>query len=156
MDFDHDPGRLLDLREACSEMSRLLPKQAYDVVVPLVRLDRFVNDLEEALGERFGDFRLSVFGHGGVGALHLHAIAPDSAALEQARDDLDELVFDLVQQQGGSPWAEHGVGAKWGRQWRRRTPPEVIGSMLEIKRRCDPDNVIGSRLFGFDRLLVES
>ncbi|MDD5718205.1 MAG: FAD-binding oxidoreductase [Candidatus Krumholzibacteria bacterium] len=153
-DFDHDPARLIRVREACSEMSRTLPKQAYDVVVPLAQLDGFVSALEAKLAARFPAFRLGLFGHAGVGALHLHAIAPDAATLEPARDALDALVFDLVQDHGGSPWAEHGVGAKWGQEWQRRTPPAVQAEMLRLKRQCDPDNVIGSRLFGFDVLLA--
>ncbi len=152
-DFDHDPARLLHVREACSEMSRTLPKQAYDVVVPVARLDAFVSDLEAAMATRFPGLRLSVFGHGGVGALHVHAIAVDAETLEPLRGEVDTLVFDLVQQHGGSPWAEHGVGRKWGQEWQRRTPAEVVAAMVAVKRWCDPDNVIGSRLFGFDRLL---
>ncbi len=154
-DFDHDPHRLLAVREACSEMSRLLPKQSYDVVVPLARLEAFVAELEQAVARHFGDLLLSVFGHGGVGALHLHAIGPDQQTVDRVRADLDTLVFDLVVAHGGSPWAEHGVGRKWGQQWQRRTPPEVQAEMLRLKRACDPDNVLGSRLFGFHRLLSD-
>ena len=153
-DFDHDPHRLLAIREACSEMSRLLSKQSYDVVVPPARLDRFVADLETAMTDAHPAFELSVFGHAGVGALHLHAIAPDDATLARHRDALDALVFDLVQAHHGSPWAEHGVGSKWGQEWRRRTPRAVQEEMLRLKRACDPDNVLGSRLFGFDTLLA--
>mgnify|MGYP006297334265 FL=1 len=135
-------------------MSRLLPKQSYDVVVPVAQLDAFVADLEQAVAGAHPDLLLSVFGHGGVGALHLHAIAPDQATIDASGDDLDELVFDLVDAHGGSPWAEHGVGSKWADQWQRRTPADVQQEMLRLKRRCDPDNVLGSRLFGFDRLLA--
>jgi FAD/FMN-containing dehydrogenase len=153
-DFDHDPARLLHLRESCSEMSRTLPKQAYDVVVPLAHLDAFVTALEAMMAAEFPTLRLGLFGHAGVGALHLHAIAEAAAALAPLREALDTRLFDLVQSFGGSPWAEHGVGRKWGHEWRRRTPPEVVAEMLRLKRRCDPDNVIGSRLFGFDELLA--
>ncbi|MEZ4387159.1 MAG: FAD-binding oxidoreductase [Candidatus Krumholzibacteriia bacterium] len=85
VDFDHDPTRLLRLREACSEMSRLLPKQSYDVVVPLAQLDRLVDRLEAAMATRYPDLQLSVFGHAGVGALHVHAIAPTAAVLAPCR-----------------------------------------------------------------------
>lgn len=152
-DFDHAPDRLIRIREACSEMSRALPKQAYDVVVPPAYLDSFVGDLEREMRRAHPDFRLGVFGHGGVGALHIHAIAPDNEALERQRAALDALVFDLVQSRQGSPWAEHGVGSKWGREWQRRTPRAVQQEMLRLKRRCDPDNVVGSRLFGFHLLM---
>jgi FAD/FMN-containing dehydrogenase len=155
-DFDHDPHRLLEIREACSEMSRLLPKQSYDVVVPPARLDRFVADLEATMADAHPAFELSVFGHAGVGALHLHAIASDDATLARHRDAIDALVFDLVQAHHGSPWAEHGVGRKWGEEWRRRTPRAVQEEMLRLKRACDPDNVLGSRLFGFDTLLADA
>jgi len=155
-DFDHAPERLLGVREACSEMSRLLPKQSYDVVVPVARLDDFVTALEAAVAAAHPELVLSVFGHGGVGALHLHAIGPDGDTVDGLRETLDTLVFDLVQAHGGSPWAEHGVGSKWAVQWQRRTPPDVQQEMLRLKRRCDPDNVLGSRLFGFDRLLAAS
>jgi FAD/FMN-containing dehydrogenase len=153
VDFDHDPARLLHLRESCSEMSRLLPKQAYDIVVPVPRLDAFVNALTAAVAARHPEFQLGLFGHAGVGALHLHAVAVDQDTVDRAREALDRLVFDLVQEHGGSPWAEHGVGRKWGTEWQRRTPREVQQEMLAIKRRHDPDNVIGSRLFSFDVLL---
>jgi FAD/FMN-containing dehydrogenase len=156
VDFDHDPARLLHLREACSEMSRLLPKQSYDVVVPLGQLDTLVSRLEAAVAEGFPDLQLSVFGHAGVGALHVHAIAASPEALARVQTDLDTLVFDLVQELGGSPWAEHGVGSKWADEWQRRTPPAVQQEMLALKRRGDPDNVLGSWLFGFDRLLAAS
>lgn len=154
-DFDHAPARLIRVREACSDMSRLLPKQSYDVVVPLARLDGLVADLEREVRRAHPVFRLNIFGHGGVGALHLHAVAPDAGALERERAALDTLVFDLVQHYGGSPWAEHGVGRKWGREWQRRTPRAAQEEMLRLKRRRDPDNVVGSRLFGFHRLLGE-
>jgi FAD/FMN-containing dehydrogenase len=154
IDIDHDPARLLHVRESCSEMSRLLPKQSYDIVVPVARLDAFVTALTTAMGVQHAAIQLSLFGHAGVGALHLHAVAEDQDTVDRAREDLDRLVFDLVQEHGGSPWAEHGVGRKWGAEWQRRTPQAVQQEMLAIKRRHDPDNVIGSRLFGFDRLLA--
>jgi len=153
VDFDHDPARLLHVREACSEMSRLLPKQSYDVVVPLVHLDALVTQLEGAVAAAYPDLQLSVFGHAGVGALHVHAIAPSAEARATVQAGLDTLVFDLVQSLDGSPWAEHGVGSKWAQEWQRRTPVEVQQEMLQLKRQCDPDNVLGSRLFGFDELL---
>lgn len=154
-DFDHAPARLIRVREACSDMSRLLPKQTYDVVVPLAQLDAFTADLAREARRAHPALRLNLFGHGGVGALHLHAVAPDPDTLERERAALDTLVFDLVQHRGGSPWAEHGVGRKWGREWQRRTPRAVQEEMLRLKRRRDPDNVVGSRLFGFHRLLGE-
>jgi FAD/FMN-containing dehydrogenase len=153
IDIDHDPARLLHVRESCSEMSRLLPKQSYDIVVPVPRLDAFAHALTAAVAARHPEIQLSVFGHAGVGALHLHAVAADQETVDRASEALDRLVFDLVQEHGGSPWAEHGVGRKWGVEWRRRTPREVQQEMLAIKRRHDPDNVIGSRLFGFDGLV---
>lgn len=153
IDFDHDTNRLLCLREACSGMSHLLPKQAYDVVLPLRNLDAFVARLESAMATGFPDLQFSIFGHAGVGALHLHAIALSDEALAAARETLDEVVLDLVQDLDGCPWAEHGIGTKWAEQWQRRTPVEVQKEMLKIKRRCDPDNVLGSRLFGFHQLL---
>lgn len=153
VDFDHDPARLLHVREACSEMSRLLPKQSYDVVVPLVHLDTLVARLEAGVAAAYPDLQLSVFGHAGVGALHVHAIAPSPGVLAAAQPGLDALVFDLVQALDGSPWAEHGVGSKWAQEWQRRTPADVQQEMLRFKRQCDPDNVLGSRLFGFDDLM---
>jgi len=153
VDFDHQPARLLEIREACSEMSRLLPKQSYDVVVPVGQLDTLVQRLEAAVAKAYPQLELSVFGHGGVGALHVHVIAESAQQLAAVQPGMDTLVFDLVQELHGSPWAEHGVGSKWAAEWRKRTPVEVQQAMLSVKRRCDPDNVLGSRLFGFDQLL---
>lgn len=149
VDYDSNPHRLIAIREAASEKSHGQPKRAYDVVLPLKRLDSFITQLETIAQQRYPHLQLDVFGHAGVGALHIHFIGDVSDCAKA----LDNDVFDLVQLLNGSPWAEHGVGSKWGDEWHKRTPLAIQDSMLVIKKKNDPQNVIGSYVFGFDKLL---
>lgn len=142
-DYDEQPQRLMAIREACSDMSRHLEKQAYDVVVPLTKLETFVAELETALAKEFPDLQLEWFGHAGVGALHLHVLG----ALGNRTTDIDRCVFDLVVAQGGSPWAEHGIGHKWVEAWQHYTPHNIQDTMQATIYKYDPNNVIGSALF---------
>lgn len=147
VDYDSTPHRLMTIREAASEMSRGKPKRTYDVVVPLARLDALVAGLERIARDDFPAMQLEIFGHAGVGALHVHFIGE---AGERAAA-LDTAVFDLTESLHGSPWAEHGVGSKWADAWQQRTPQAVQEDMLALVKRHDPQNVIGSYLFGFNR-----
>ena len=76
--------------------------------------------------------RLVNFGHLGDGNLHYNVQAPEggdaAAFLREWEEQVNTLVYDSVQQFGGSISAEHGVGQPQGgeaasstsRRWRWR------------------------------------
>jgi FAD/FMN-containing dehydrogenase len=121
-----------------------------DVAVPAGKLGAFCAELgdvvrDAARGQRAGaggagresapgSFRrLIVFGHVGVGNLHVNVLGPDPDDTQA-----DEAVARLAAAHGGSVAAEHGVGrAKTG--WLGWTRPLAeISAMRAIKAALDP------------------
>jgi FAD/FMN-containing dehydrogenase len=84
-----------------------------------------------------GPPRLVVFGHVGVGNLHVNVLGPDPDDTQ-----VDVAVGRLAAAHGGSGAAEHGVGrAKTG--WLGWTmPPAEISAMRAIKAALDPAGLL--------------
>ena len=108
-----------------------------DVAVPAGELGAFCAELGDVVREagpgRGGPARLIVFGHIGVGNLHVNVLGPDPADTE-----VDAAVARLAAAHGGSAAAEHGVGrAKTGWLGWTRSAAE-ISAMRSIKSALDP------------------
>ena len=83
------------------------------------------------------DPQVIVFGHIGVGNLHVNVLGPDPAD-----DAVDVAVARLAAAHGGSVAAEHGVGrAKTGWLSLSRSPAE-ISAMRAIKTALDPAGLL--------------
>ena len=78
-----------------------------------------------------------VFGHVGVGNLHVNVLGPDPADMQ-----VDAAVARLAAAHGGSVAAEHGVGrAKTDWLAWTRSPGE-LAAMRAIKRALDPNGLL--------------
>jgi FAD/FMN-containing dehydrogenase len=110
-----------------------------DVAVPQARLGAFRAELDRAVRDAAGDAdcALLVFGHIGVGNLHVNVVGPDPAD-----EAVDLAVARLAVAHGGSAAAEHGIGrAKAGwLAWSR--PAAEIAAMRAIKSALDPAGVL--------------
>ncbi len=108
-----------------------------DVAVPAGELEAFCAGLGEVVRATAtgsgGEARLIVFGHIGVGNLHVNVLGPDPADTE-----VDAAVARLAAAHGGSVAAEHGVGrAKTGWLGWTRSAAE-IAAMRSVKAALDP------------------
>ncbi|MGI9006713.1 MAG: FAD-binding oxidoreductase, partial [Streptosporangiaceae bacterium] len=84
-----------------------------------------------------GPARLIVFGHLGVGNLHVNVVGPDPGDVT-----VDAAVARLAADHGGSVAAEHGVGrAKTGWLAWTRSPAE-LAAMRAIKSALDPSGLL--------------
>jgi FAD/FMN-containing dehydrogenase len=111
-----------------------------DVAVPAGALGAFRADLDEAVQAAAAagqDPQVIVFGHLGVGNLHVNVLGPDPAD-----DAVDVAVARLAVRHGGSGAAEHGIGrAKSGwLSWSR--PAAQIAAMRAIKTALDPAGLL--------------
>jgi FAD/FMN-containing dehydrogenase len=113
-----------------------------DVAVPIPALGAFCAELEGAVrdaarGYRNTAPRLIVFGHLGVGNLHVNVLGPDPAD-----SGVDEAVARLADYHGGSVAAEHGVGrAKTG--WLAFSSSAAdVNAMRSIKTAFDPAGLL--------------
>ena len=134
------------VREAPAEFPTRMDPINFDVSLPLPRIGEVARLCEDAMRRRWPGLERPVlrFGHIGDGNLHLTVNARDIPASnrEEAERMVDELVYALVAQAGGSISAEHGIGTiKQPYLSASRTPAE-LAAMLALKQALDPLNLL--------------
>src|SRR5579862_5693407 len=106
-----------------------------DVALPAARLAIFRAELDEIIAGLAA--RAIVFGHIGVGNLHVNVLGPGPDD-----DRADDAVLRLAAAQGGTISAEHGIGrAKAALLPVSRSAAE-IAAMRAIKHALDPANLL--------------
>ena len=88
---------------------------------------------------RWPDAHILTIAHLGDGNLHL--VVELGKAHASRKDEVMELVEDLVLEFGGSFSAEHGIGLTKLPSMRRRKDPVALNAMRSIKQALDPLNV---------------
>ena len=130
---------LWNIRESITECeSRAGRSIKHDVSVPISRIPSFLQLASAAVHDVFPCVRLNAFGHVGDGNIHFNVIVPpetDGLALNQ-------LVHDLVVQQGGSISAEHGIGQYRVSEMLRCRSQGELKLAVRIKRALDPQNLM--------------
>lgn len=133
-------ARLWRYREEQTNAVQALPGVIHklDVSIPLRRIQEFVDRLPgviEGLAEARGvePSTFTVFGHLGDGNLHLEV-----SGFAAHDDEVDELIFALVAEFGGSISAEHGIGRAKAELLHLSRSAEEISMMRSIKDAIDP------------------
>ena len=112
-----------------------------DIAVPLARLAALRGALGDAVGAASAPSGppplMIVFGHIGVGNLHVNVLGPDPA--DQA---VDEAVLRLAAAYGGSISAEHGLGRAKLPSLRLNRSPQEIAAMRAIRTALDPAGLL--------------
>jgi FAD/FMN-containing dehydrogenase len=136
-----DPVRRAELwryREAHTEaINTLGPPHKLDVTLPFGSLADFIGRVPGTVRAIAPAARTWLFGHAGDGNLHVNVsgLAPDD-------DRVDEGVFRLVAEFGGSISAEHGIGSAKRRGLHLSRSPDEIYTFRALKRALDPDGVL--------------
>ncbi|MDE2436660.1 MAG: FAD-binding oxidoreductase [Sphingomonadales bacterium] len=117
------------------------PSATFDVSLPIVAMDEYVRGLRAAVTERWGaDSKVIVFGHLGDGNLHI-VVGPRPWS-EEARHQVEELVYTPLKPLSGSISAEHGIGLE-KRAWLGISrSPEEIALMRTVKAALDPKGIL--------------
>jgi len=133
------------IREATAEFPTHLAPINFDISLPLDQIDAFAEDCVQALSARWPTQRSLRFGHLGDGNLHLTTDARslgDGISLAEAEHAVEDIVYGLLAQRGGSVSAEHGIGVhKKPYLGVSRTPAELT-AMRAIKQALDPRNLL--------------
>jgi FAD/FMN-containing dehydrogenase len=109
-----------------------------DVAVPVGRLADFRAGLDETIRDAgAGPAEIIVFGHIGVGNLHVNVLGPDPAD-----DRVDIAVARLAAAHGGRVAAEHGVGRSKTGWLSWSMPAAQISAMASIKAALDPAGLL--------------
>ncbi len=129
-----DRASLWQLRESHTEVLATRGRvHKLDVVVPLEAIGGFLERLTSMLTA--ADIEVVVFGHLGVGDLHLNLLGvPDDRGTT-----VEDAVLTAVVEAGGTPAGEHGVGVQ-KRRWVTRVGTRAdIAAMRALARTLDPD-----------------
>jgi FAD/FMN-containing dehydrogenase len=125
-------------REAHTDaINTLGPPHKLDVALPGAALAEFIERVPGVVQSADPVGRTWLFGHVGDGNIHVNV-----SGLPTEDDRVDDAVFRLVAELGGSISAEHGIGTA-KKQWLHlsRTPAEVE-AFRSLKRALDPDGVL--------------
>jgi len=135
-----DRAALWHLREAHTE--RLAEGGVVlklDVVLPEPGLPGFVEDLDGLVRDAGGsDAEVVVFGHLGVGDLHVNVLGLATGRVPA----VEAAVLEAVVAAGGSPCGEHGVGRQKPGWLERVRAPGELAAMRAVKAALDPGGVL--------------
>jgi FAD/FMN-containing dehydrogenase len=134
------------LREDVSEAQKLDGVSIkHDVSVPVSRVPDLISRANAALEARFPDIRIVAFGHVGDGNIHYNCSKPerqDADAFYAEAPQVNRIVYEIVNDLGGSISAEHGLGVMKRDEIRLYKSPLELDLMRAIKRTIDPDGLM--------------
>ncbi len=133
------------IREATAEFPTHLLPINFDVSLPVDQIGDFAEQCVSALTARWPGQRTLRFGHLGDGNLHLTTDARSLGAgltPEQAAHEVEQVVYGLLAERGGSVSAEHGIGLHKKPYLHASRTPAELAAMRAIKQALDPLNLL--------------
>jgi FAD/FMN-containing dehydrogenase len=115
-------------------------KMNTDYAVPLARNREMLGYYRERLEREFPG-RYVIFGH--IGDAHVHVNLFSS---RENPGHATDLLLEFARQavaMGGTVSAEHGLGKRKSHLLKLQYPPEQLEAMRAVKRRLDPENLLG-------------
>jgi FAD/FMN-containing dehydrogenase len=134
------------IREMFGEVQRHVGASVkHDVSVPVAAIPAFIDRANAAVIKLIPGCRPLPFGHVGDGNIHYNVTQPEGADKEAflARwDEVNEVVFAVVRELGGSISAEHGVGVMKRDILPDYKDPVALDLMRGLKKLLDPHNIL--------------
>lgn len=129
------------VRDAPAEFPVLMPKLiAFDVSFSIRDIGQAAQDCAARLGARWPGCTVLVYGHLGDGNLHLIVDVPGAAA--ETVEQVEALVYGLVNEYNGSVSAEHGIGLKKRNVLGLTRSASDLDAMRAIKLALDPHDIL--------------
>ena len=118
----------------------LMPFCNYDVSMAQSVMPTFVSRVREDLAKRYPEAVSYFYGHAGDGNLHAIVNQDPGKPLESLA--VDEIVFGVIRELGGSIAAEHGIGTlrRQFLDWTRSD--DEVWMMRAIKQALDPKGIL--------------
>ena len=137
---------LWQMREDITEAQKLEGASIkHDVSVPVSRVPDLISRATAALEARFPGIRIVAFGHVGDGNIHYNCSKSErqeAAAFFAESPEVNHLVYDVVNDLGGSISAEHGLGVLKRDEIRLYKSALELDLMRAIKRTLDPQGLM--------------
>jgi FAD/FMN-containing dehydrogenase len=135
-----DRDRLWAMRDDVGQVRRHAPVQTFDVSLAIPDVEGYVEEVDAALGARFGEYANFVFGHLGDGNIHVVVGVGDGS--DAARHAVEEIVYGALRSRGGSVSAEHGIGLE-KKSWLSVSRSDAeIALMKTLKQALDPQGIL--------------
>ena len=139
-------AELWALRELISEAQKSEGGSIkHDIAVPVSIVPQFLKDADAAVSAMMPGARFVSFGHLGDGNIHYIVSQPlgmDKAAFLGTWNDMNDVVFEVVMQLGGSISAEHGIGRLKAHRMAHIKSAVEYEMMRSLKRLYDPNNIL--------------
>jgi FAD/FMN-containing dehydrogenase len=147
---DTQAAALLALRENLSAAQKPVGATLkHDITVPIAKLAEFISLSNAAMIKRFPDCYPLPFGHFGDGNIHYNIGQPKAmqrAEFMAFEPEINEIIYDIVDQLDGSISAEHGIGILKKHQLQKRADATKLQMMKSLKTALDPDGIFNPRL----------
>jgi len=118
-----------------------------DVSVAISDMPAFIRETDKVLQKAFPDSQLIPFGHIGDGNVHYNVLPPHHLADEEKIVLLkaaEKMIFEMVDQFGGSISAEHGIGRLKQVDFLKRMSDSQRFLLDGLKAMVDPEEVLNS------------
>ena len=147
---DTQAAQLLALRENISAGQKHLGGAVkLDITVPIFDIPAFLKKADAAILKAVPGARPVAFGHFGDGNIHYNIGCPEvmeTDAFLLRCSELSNIVFDVVENFGGSISAEHGIGIMKKEDLARRADPIKLSLLKSVKNALDCNNVMNPRV----------
>ena len=130
------------LRDAAGEFVQTLGPDhiSFDIGLPTGQMGTYATACRKQLEAELPGIVALFYGHFGDGNLHIVAAVP--GASPQPKEMIDQIVYELVREIGGTVSAEHGIGTRKKRWLPYSRQPEEIGLMHTLKQALDPLGIL--------------
>jgi FAD/FMN-containing dehydrogenase len=137
---ERDAKDLWTIRDVAAELQRLFyPSVSFDISVPTGQIAQFVDAVRAALAAQDFGARALYFGHVADANLHME-VKVDQGELPRGR--IEETVYAVVRDFGGSVSAEHGIGLSKKRYLSHSRSPAEMQVMRTLRQALDPDRIL--------------
>jgi len=118
-------------------MHKLSPLFAFDISIPIVHLDKFVNLIADKLRVNWGDKAKFVnFGH--LGDSNIHLVITVGSKEHNVEQAVRNIIYSEVNTFNGSISAEHGIGLEKVNFLHHSRNADEINLMRTLKSALDP------------------
>lgn len=138
---DADCQAFWSLRDDVEQVMRGGLPVVFDISLPIDEMERYTENLRDALPSEIGEHKLWIFGHLGDGNLHVIVQVKPQDYLAM-RPKIEALVYQPLAAFRGSVSAEHGIGLEKKPYLSVSRSETEITIMRAIKAALDPKGIL--------------
>lgn len=131
-----------NIREDIEALGKaLMPATVFDISLPIKEMEAYVAGLRSSVHATWGhEARLIIFGH--LGDCNLHVVVAPRPWSDEARKQVEKIVYQPLAEIGGAISAEHGIGLEKRDYLHLSRSPEEIALMRTLKATLDPKGIL--------------